>query len=71
MTQDLNRVALEAGNSPAMLHAHYKELVSEDAAREWFSILPPKSAENVLPMPAEFSTPKPDPALSKAAAANA
>lgn len=39
--QDVNRVALEAGNSPAIIFKHYRELVTEEAAAEWFSIVPP------------------------------
>jgi integrase len=54
VTQDLNRVALEAGNSPAMIHAHYKELVSPADAQTWFNTLPPKEAASskVVPLPA-------------------
>ncbi len=39
--QDVNQVALEAGNSPAIIFKHYRELVTEEAAGEWFSISPP------------------------------
>ena len=54
VTQDLNRVALEAGNSPAMIHAHYKELVSSADALAWFNTLPPESLASgkVIPLPA-------------------
>ena len=38
--QDVNRVALEAGNSPMMIHKHYRELATPDQARTWFSIAP-------------------------------
>lgn len=41
-TQDVNQVALEAGNSPAIIFKHYRELVDGDAAKEWFSIEPPE-----------------------------
>lgn len=34
------QVALEAGNSPAIIFKHYRELATEDEARQWFSILP-------------------------------
>jgi len=34
------QVALEAGNSPAIIFRHYRELVTEEAAREWFGIFP-------------------------------
>lgn len=38
--QDVNRVALEAGNSPQMIFRHYRELATPDQARTWFSIAP-------------------------------
>ena len=44
------QVALEAGNSPRMIFEHYRELVTEDEAKEWFGI-GPKAAANVTPMP--------------------
>ena len=34
------QVALEAGNSPSIIFKHYRELVTEDVAEQWFSILP-------------------------------
>jgi integrase len=34
------QVALEAGNSPAIIFKHYRELATEDEALGWFSILP-------------------------------
>ncbi len=34
------QVALEAGNSPAIIFKHYRELVTEAEATEWFGILP-------------------------------
>lgn len=40
--QDVNRVALEAGNSPAIIFKNYRELVTEEAADEWFGITPPE-----------------------------
>ena len=48
-TQDVNRVALEAGNSPQMIFRHYRELATPDQAKGWFSIAP-KTAENVVPI---------------------
>jgi integrase len=35
---DTARVALEAGNSPEVIFAHYRELVTPDAAKAWFSV---------------------------------
>jgi integrase len=41
------QVALEAGNSPQMVFKHYRQLVTEKAAQQWFGIAP-QSAENVI-----------------------
>jgi len=38
-----NQVALEAGNSPAIIFKHYRELVTGEAAARWFSIRPPRA----------------------------
>jgi hypothetical protein len=35
-----NQVGMESGNSPAMIHAHYRELVTDKQAEDWFSIVP-------------------------------
>lgn len=48
--KDAARVALEAGNSPEIIFKHYRELVTEHEAREWFSIQPP---EGWSPVPAK------------------
>jgi len=45
--QDINRVALEAGNSPKMIHQHYRELATPEQARAWFEIKPER-ANNVI-----------------------
>lgn len=42
MIEDVSKVALEAGNSPAIIFKHYRELVTRDAAQQWFSIAPPE-----------------------------
>lgn len=47
---DAGRVAAELGNSPNIVHRFYRELVSAEAAREWFSIMPAQTAVNVVPM---------------------
>ena len=47
-TQDVNRVALEAGNSPAMIFRHYRELVTPEQAATWFSIAPSHVTNIVL-----------------------
>lgn len=48
-TQNVNLVALEAGNSPQMIFRHYRELATPEQARTWFSINP-TSAKNVVPL---------------------
>ena len=40
LTKSAAQVALEAGNSPKMLFEHYRELVTEEEAEEWFSMTP-------------------------------
>jgi len=40
-TGDVARTSLEAGNSPKMIFRHYREVVDEESARAWFSIIPP------------------------------
>jgi integrase len=48
-TSDVAKVALEAGNSPAMIFRHYRELATEAEAAEWFGIVPAASeAGNVV-----------------------
>ena len=37
-----DQVALEAGNSPAVVFKHYHELAPESDAEKWVSILPKK-----------------------------
>ena len=50
-TRDIAAVALEAGNSPKMVFAHYRELCTEQEAQEWFAIVPATAeARNVLQM---------------------
>ena len=40
ITKSAAQVSLEAGNSPKMLFQNYRELVTEEAANEYFGILP-------------------------------
>jgi integrase len=47
--QDVNRVALEAGNSPQMIFRHYRELATPEQAHTWFAIAP-EAAPNVVPI---------------------
>jgi len=37
---DTARVALEAGNSPEVIFAHYRELVTPESAQTWFEVTP-------------------------------
>jgi integrase len=46
-----NLTAAQAGNSPAMIHAHYKGLATKAEAEKWFAIQPSRVA-NVIPMAA-------------------
>jgi integrase len=43
-----NLTAAEAGNSPAMIHAHYKGLATKKEAERWFAVAPQQPA-NVVP----------------------
>lgn len=36
----MNQVALEAGNSAAIIFKHYRELVRAEEAKRWFEIEP-------------------------------
>jgi integrase len=45
--QNVNQVALEAGNSPQMIFQHYRELVRPADAVKWFAIEPARPA-NVI-----------------------
>lgn len=48
-TKSAAQVALEAGNSPKMLFEHYRELVTEAEAKEWFSLTPEKVRRMMAP----------------------
>ncbi len=50
ITHDAAKTSLEAGNSPQMIFRHYRELTTEDEAKEWFGVSPPKAADNVIPL---------------------
>lgn len=45
-----NLTAQQAGNSPTMIHSHYKGLATKAEAEKWFKVLPPKAAKNVIPL---------------------
>jgi integrase len=46
--QNENQTAQQAGNSPPMIHAHYKGLATKAEAQKWFKVFPPKAAKNVV-----------------------
>jgi integrase len=46
---DENQTARQAGNSPAMVHGHYKGLTTKSEAEKWFAIAPAQ-ASNVIPL---------------------
>ena len=53
--KNVHQVSLEAGNSPNMVFAHYRQLVRESEAAEWFSIAAPTKKPGtgeIIPMPA-------------------
>ncbi len=52
--KDAARVALEMGNSPAMLFRNYRELVTEKQAAEWFAVLP-ETKRSTKPTPKEIA----------------
>ena len=45
-----NQTAAQAGNSPAMIHAHYKGLATKADADKWFNVNPLDAAKNVIPL---------------------
>jgi integrase len=49
-----NLTAQQAGNSPAMIHKHYKGLATKDESEKWFAVVPAQPA-NVVAMPAKES----------------
>ncbi len=46
--QNAAQCALEAGNSPAMIFAHYRELVRPDQAAKWFAVQPAQPGNVIL-----------------------
>jgi integrase len=64
-TQNVNQVALEAGNSPQMIFRHYRELVRSADAKKWFGI----SKEAVAAAKADWEKQRKIITLAEAAAA--
>ncbi|MGH8093208.1 MAG: tyrosine-type recombinase/integrase [Chthoniobacterales bacterium] len=46
-TKNAAQVSLEMGNSPRMVFQHYREVVTEKRAQEWFGVLP-KRVRNIV-----------------------
>ncbi len=53
-TQNAPQTALEAGNSPAVIFKHYRELVRPDAAQAWFAVAL-EAAANVISLKLEVA----------------
>jgi len=47
-----NQTAQQAGNSPAMIHQHYKGLATKADAEKWFAVTPPEAAKNIVSLKA-------------------
>lgn len=47
-----NLTAQQAGNSPGMIHSHYKGLATKPDAKKWFAVAPATAAENVITLQA-------------------
>ena len=45
-----NLTAAQAGNSPGMIHKHYKALATKKEAEAWFSVMPDGAANSVAPV---------------------
>jgi integrase len=45
-----NLTAQQAGNSPNMVHGHYKGLATKAEAEKWFAVAPAPVAENIIPL---------------------
>jgi hypothetical protein len=48
---DENLTAAQSGNSPQMIHAHYKGLLTKAEGEAWFAVAPAQPA-NVIPLAA-------------------
>ncbi|MBM3880431.1 MAG: hypothetical protein FJ387_12055 [Verrucomicrobia bacterium] len=53
LIKNVHQVSLEAGNSAQMVFQHYRQLVTETAAREWFGLSPlTRDGAGIIPLPA-------------------
>ena len=48
LTSDATRVAEECGHSVQIMKQHYRELVTENEAKQWFDVIPNGDASNVV-----------------------
>jgi integrase len=48
ITSNVPEVALDAGNSPRVIHQHYRELMRKDEAEAWFAVRPTAEAGKVV-----------------------
>jgi len=48
MHSNENLTAAQAGNSPGMVHSHYKGLATRKEAQAWFAVKPAKSQDNIV-----------------------
>ena len=48
---DEGLTAAQAGNSPDMVHRHYKGLTTKEEGEKWFAVMPPEVPANVVVMP--------------------
>jgi integrase len=52
LSNDLNAVAIEAGNSAPVIRQHYWRRMRPEQAQAWFNVLPAKSATNIVQLKA-------------------
>jgi hypothetical protein len=48
IVKNAEEVSLDAGNSPNMIFKHYRELVKEEDAKQWFSVNPNSANKKVI-----------------------
>jgi hypothetical protein len=60
IVKSADQVALEAGNSPAIIFRHYRELTTEETAKEWFGIGPRLAAAMATQLQTENLAPTED-----------
>ncbi len=51
--QNENATAAQMGDSPQMVFAHYRGLATKREGEQWFNILPPKAAKNIVQLARE------------------